>query len=87
MIKNVRENCRALGAAAQGNVTFPFLATRRLKAMQNWGQELLRTGRPLNPGVFIGNEITNAVSRLALETLHQEVHEDRILTSPESCLT
>mmetsp|Transcript_687 Transcript_687/g.1003 ORF Transcript_687/g.1003 Transcript_687/m.1003 type:complete len:475 (+) Transcript_687:126-1550(+) len=82
MIKNVRETRRALGAAAQGNVTFPFLATRRLKAMQNWGQELLRTGRPLNPGGFVGNEITNAVSRLALETLRQEVHEDEDVDKP-----
>jgi hypothetical protein len=50
--------------------------------MQNWGQELLRTGRPLNPGGFVGNEITNAVSRLALETLCQEVHEDEDIDKP-----
>jgi hypothetical protein len=82
MIKNVWETRRAMGPVAQGNVTFPFLATRKLKAMQNWGQELMRTGRPLNPGGFAGNEIASAVSRLALETLHQEVHEDEDIDKP-----
>jgi hypothetical protein len=34
MMKNVRETRRALGANAQGTVTFPFLPTKRLKAMR-----------------------------------------------------
>jgi hypothetical protein len=41
MIKNIRETRRALGANAQGNVTFPFLAIKHLKAMRHWSAELV----------------------------------------------
>jgi hypothetical protein len=82
MIKNVRETRRTLGAEAEGDVTFPFLAIRRLKAMRNWATELVRTGRPLNAGAFVGAEINNAVSRLALETLRAEIQEDEVPDKP-----
>jgi hypothetical protein len=48
MIKNVRETRRELGGDAEGNVTFPFLAIKRLKAMRFWATELVRAGRQLN---------------------------------------
>jgi len=70
MMKNVHETRRALGANAQGNVTFPFLPTKSLKAMSFWAAELKRTGRPLNnPGLFAGPVIQTAVAQYSLELL------------------
>ncbi len=42
MIKNVRETRRALGAEAEGDVSFPFLAIKRFKAMRYLTAELVR---------------------------------------------
>jgi len=70
MIKNVRETRRAQGANAQGDISFPFLPTKRLKAMHFWAAELRRTGRPLNnAGLFAGATIQTAVARYALDVL------------------
>jgi hypothetical protein len=63
MVKNVRETCRILGAAAAGNVTFPCLAIKRLKAMRNWANKLLRTQQSLKAGLFTGVTIQDAVAR------------------------
>ncbi len=82
MIKNVRETRRLLGAAADGNVTFPFLAIKRLKAMRNWANELLRTQQPLNAGLFIGVRIQDAVARYALEKLRAVALEDEVPDKP-----
>jgi hypothetical protein len=82
MIKNVRETRRAQGPAAQGNVTFTFMAVRRLKALQIWAKERIRTGRPLQPGLFAGAEMNNAVTQLARETMREEVHEDEDVDKP-----
>jgi hypothetical protein len=70
MIKNVRETCRAQGANAPGNITFPFLPTKTLKAMRHWAAEQKRTGRPLNNyGLFVGPLNNTAVARYALDLL------------------
>lgn len=82
MIKNIRETRRAQGGAAQGNVTFTFMAVRRLKALQNWAKERIRTGRPLQPGLFTGVEMNNAVTQLSRETMREEVHEDEDVDKP-----
>jgi hypothetical protein len=86
MIKNVRETRRALGANAQGNVTFPFLAIKRFKAMRNWATELVRTQRPLNVGLFTGALINNAVARFALERLRADTQEDEVPDKPSELL-
>jgi hypothetical protein len=67
MIKNVRDTRRELGPGAEGAVTFPFLAIKRLKAMRFWVTELVRTGRQLNAGLFNGAEINLAVQRYSTE--------------------
>jgi hypothetical protein len=86
MIKNVREMRRAQGAAAQGGVTFTFMAVRRLKALQNWAKERIRTGRPLQPGTFVSAEIVNAVTQLARETLREQAHKDEDIDKPSELL-
>ncbi len=57
MIKNVRKSCHMIGAGGAGmrNITFPFLAIKKLKAMRAWAAESAWTGGPLNPGLFAGN--------------------------------
>ena len=70
MIKNVCETRRTLGAAAQGNVSFPFLAIKRFEAMRNWATELVRTGRPLNAGLYAGTVIVNATATLGTNVPH-----------------
>ena len=91
MIKNVRESRRmigavgaagAAGAGAGGNVTFPFLAIKKLKAMRAWAAESVRTGCPLNPGLFAGNVMVDAMSRMTLELLRAEQDEEA-LTKPK----
>jgi hypothetical protein len=82
MIKNICETRRTLGPAAEGNVTFPFLAIKRLKAMRNWATELVRTRRPLNAGLFTGGLMTSAVSRFALEKLRADTQEDESPDKP-----
>ena len=77
MIKNVQETRWAQGAAAQGNVTFTFMAVRRLKALQNWAKERIRTRRPLQPGLFTGVEMNNAVTQLSRETMREEVQREK----------
>lgn len=79
VIKNVRETRRVLGAQAQGNVTFPFLAIRRLKAMHGWAAELRRTGRQLNVGLFVGAMITTAVMRYSQEAMRTSSTEDEVI--------
>jgi hypothetical protein len=88
MIKNVRETRWALGqqAQAQGNVTFPFLPIRRLKAMHSWAAELKRTGRPLNAGLFAGAMITTAVMRYSLEAMRASTTEDEDIDKPKVLL-
>ena len=76
MIKNVRDTRRELGADAEGAVTFPFLAIKRLKAMRFWATELVRTGRPLNAGLFHGAEITTAVNRYSTDAMRSEIEKD-----------
>jgi hypothetical protein len=78
MVKNIRETCRLLGAEAQGNVTFPFVAVKRFKAMQNWTAERARTGQTLQAPAFHGAEVPNAVSCYALEKLRKSVEDDDI---------
>jgi hypothetical protein len=82
MVKYVRETRRILGAAAAGNVTFPFLAIKQLKAKRNWANELLRTERPLNAGLFTGVLIQNAVAHHALEKLRAVALEDEVPDKP-----
>jgi hypothetical protein len=82
MIKNVRETRGILGAAAQGNVTFPFLAIKQLKAMKNWATELVQTQHPLNAGLFTGMVINNAVAQFALERLRADTQEDEAPYKP-----
>jgi hypothetical protein len=82
MIKNMRETHHILGAAAEGNVLFPFLAIKRLKAMRNWATELVRTKRPLNAGLFTGMVINNAVARFALEKLRADTQEGKVPDKP-----
>ena len=82
MIKNVRETRRAQGPTAPGVVTFTFMAVRRLKALQHWAKERIRTGRPLQPGLFIGAEMENAVTQLTRETMREAVHEDEDVDKP-----
>jgi hypothetical protein len=82
MIKNVRETHRTLGAEAEGNVTFPFLAIKRFKAMRNWATELVRTRRPLYAGLFTGVVMTNTVSRFALEKLRADTQDDDVPDKP-----
>jgi hypothetical protein len=79
VIKNVRETRRVLGAQAQGNVTFPFLAIRRLKAMHGWAAELRRTGRQSNVGLFVGAMITTAVMRYSQEAMRTSSTEDEVI--------
>jgi hypothetical protein len=76
MIKNVRETRHALGAEAEGEVTFPFLPIKRFKAMRFWAAELVRTGRALVAGSFAGPEIANAIIRLDLEKLREDNRDD-----------
>jgi len=76
MIKNIRETRRALGAQAKGNVTFPFLAIKRFKAMHGWAAELRRTGRPVNAGLHAGAMMTTAVARFSLDTMRSTITED-----------
>jgi hypothetical protein len=61
MIKNVCDTRRELGPGAEGAVTFPFLAIKRLKAMRFWAMALVRTGHQLNSGLFKGAEINLAI--------------------------
>ena len=82
MIKNVRETRRAQGPAVQGDVSFTFMAVRRLKALQHWAKERIRTGRPLQPGLFIGAEMNNAVTQLARESMRESVYEDEDVDKP-----
>jgi hypothetical protein len=83
VIKNVRETRRVLGAQAQGNVTFPFLAIRRLKAMHSWSAELRRTGRQLTIGLFAGALLTTAVLRYSLESMRSSTAEDEVVEKPK----
>jgi hypothetical protein len=83
MIKNVRETRRALGANAPGDISFPFLPIKRLKAMRFWAVELKRTGRPLNAGLFTGALITTALTRYALDLLRSELKEDETIDKPK----
>ena len=83
MIKNVRETRRIQGAQAKGNVTFPFLVIRCFKAMRCWAAELLRTGRPLNPGLFTGVLITTAVLRYSLDAMRTLTTEDGVVDKPK----
>jgi len=83
MIKNIRKTHRALGAQAQGNVTFPFLAIRRFKAMHSWAGELKRTDRALNAGLYAGALITTAVLHYSLECMHTAMTEDEDIIKPK----
>jgi len=83
VIKNVRETRRILGAQAKGNVTFPFLAIRRFKAMHSWAYELRRTGRQLNVGLFAGALITTAVLRYTLDAMRSTTTEDEVIDKPK----
>jgi len=83
MIKNVRETRRTFGAQVLGNVTFPFLAIRSLKAMHSWASDLKRTGRALNIGLFAGAMITTAVLRHSLETMRSTTTEDEDINKPK----
>ena len=76
MIKNVRDTRRELGDEAEGAVTFPFLAIKRLKAMRFWATEIVRTGRQLNAGLFHGAEITLAVNRYSTDAIRSEIEKD-----------
>jgi len=78
MVKNIRETRRVLGAVAVGDVTFPFVAVKRFKAMRNWTVERARTGQVMQAGAFFGAEIPSAVSRYALEKLRKSVEDDDI---------
>jgi hypothetical protein len=85
MIKNVRESRRMIGAGGAGvgvNITFPFLAIQKLKAMRAWAAESVRTGCPLNPGLFTGNVMMDAMSCMTLELLRAEQDEET-LTKPK----
>ncbi len=86
MIKKIRETRRALGANAPGNVTFPFLAIKRLKAMRHWSMELVRTGRPLNVGLFTGPMIAIAITRLAIENMRSETLDDETPDKPKELM-
>jgi hypothetical protein len=84
MIKNARETRRALGANPPGDITFPFLPTKRLKAMRFWAAELKRTGPPLNnAGLFAGQVINTAVARYALDILRSELVEEETVDKPK----
>jgi hypothetical protein len=83
VIKNIRETRRVLGAQAQGNVTFPFLAILRFKAMHCWAYELWRTGRQLNIGLFAGALITTAVLRCSLDSMRSSTQEDEVIDKPK----
>jgi len=76
MIKNIRDTRREQGDDAEGAVTFPFLAIKRLKAMRFWATEIVRTGRQLNAGLFHGAEITTAVNRYSTEAIRVEIDKD-----------
>jgi hypothetical protein len=80
MIKNTR--CTLI-AQAQGNVTFPFLAICRFKAMHSWATELRRTGRILNTGLFTGALITTAVMQHSLESMHAMTTKDKDIDKPK----
>jgi len=86
MIKNIRETRHLLGANAPGNITFPFLANKRFKAMHNWVLELRRMGRPLNAGLYVGAVIANAVARYSLESLRTATLEDEVVDKPKELL-
>jgi len=86
MIKNIRETRRMLGANAQGNVTFPFLAIKRLKAMHTWASELRRTGRSMNAGLFTGAMINTAVNRYSLDSMRASTLEDEVVEKPKELL-
>ena len=83
MIKNIRETRRALGAQAQGNVTFPFLAIHCFKAMHSWAGELKRTDRALNAGLYAGALITTAVLCYSLECMRTATTEDEDIIKPK----
>jgi hypothetical protein len=84
MIKNVRETHRALGANPPGNISFPFLPTKRLKAMRFWAAELKRTDRPLNnAALFAGAVINTAVARYALDLLRSDLAEEETIDKPK----
>jgi len=83
MIKNIRETRRTLGVQAQGNVTFPFLAIRCLKAMYSWSTELKQTDRALNAGLFAGAMITTALLRHSLETMRSTTAEVEDIDKPK----
>jgi hypothetical protein len=76
MIKNICDTCRELGPGAEGAVTFPFLAIKRLKAMRFWVTELVRTGRQLNAGLFNGAEINLVVQRYSTDGVQAEIEKD-----------
>jgi len=86
VIKDIRETRRLLGANAQGNVTFPFLAIKRFKAMHSWAVELRCMGRPLNVGLYTGPVIASAVFRYALDSLRATTMEDEVLEKPRELL-
>jgi hypothetical protein len=84
MMKNVWETGRAQGTNAQGNVTFPFLLTKRLKAMRFWAAKLRRTGRLLNnAGLFAGQVIQNALAQYSIEVLRGELTEEETIDKPK----
>jgi hypothetical protein len=62
MIKNVHETRWVLGAQAQENVTFTFIAIKCLKAIMYWVAKLRRTGIPSNIGLFSGAMIMVTVT-------------------------
>jgi hypothetical protein len=87
MIKNVRETHHALGANATGNVKFPFLPTKHLKAMRFWAAELKCTGWPLNnAGLFAGQVIQTAVAHYTLDILHNELIKEETVTKPKELM-
>jgi hypothetical protein len=86
MIKNIRETRRAQGAQAQGNVTFPFLVIRCLKAMHSWPGEFKRTDRALSAGLFAGAIITTAVLRHSLDAMRAMTQEDEDITKPKELM-
>jgi hypothetical protein len=86
MIKNVRETRRIQGAQAQGNVTFPFLAIRRLKAMRCWAAKMHHTGRALNRGLFTGALITTAVLCYSLDLMCNSVADNEVVHKPKELI-
>jgi hypothetical protein len=72
-----------IGAQAQGNVTFPFLAIHHLKAMHSWAAELRQTGRQLNIGLFAGALITTVVMCYSLDLMRSTTTEDEVVDKPK----